>query len=427
MHEADETCVEESEQALLDGDTRFAPGTARSALRHKEFRSLFVWAWFSNIGTWMQQIVLAAFAYDLTGSSAFVGQLVFAQLGPVLFLGPIGGVIADLVDRRKLLLIVTFGQIVAAIGLAGVVAADDPSRELMFLAALASGIGFAVFAPAYSAMLPMLVGKEDLPGAIALNSTQMNASRVVGPAIGGLAFATIGPSWVFLANAASYLFVVWALVRVTLPTVPAGEPEPIRRKLLGGIRAARRDPVVGRSLVIITTFSFFSIVYVGMMPVLAADNLGIDEESIGYGIFYACFGLGAALGSIANGTVLASVPKPVLVRRGLLAYAAVVSVLALLGSAPPSYPAVMLVGATYFGMVTALNTMMQSRLLDHERGRVMALWMMGFGGTVAMANLVFGPIVDEIGMTPVMLFGAGVAVVLSRLVREPSSLPVAPA
>ena len=311
MHEADETCVEESEQALLEGDTRFASGTARSALRHKEFRSLFIWAWFSNIGTWMQQIVLAAFAYDLTGSSAFVGQLVFAQLGPVLFLGPIGGVIADLVDRRKLLLIVTFGQIVAAVGLAAVVATDDPSRELMFLAALASGIGFAIFAPAYSAMLPMLVGKEDLPGAIALNSTQMNASRVVGPAIGGIAFATIGPSWVFLANAASYLFVVWALVRVTLPTVPAGEPEPIRRKLLGGVRAARRDPVVGRSLVIITTFSFFSIVYVGMMPVLAADNLGIDEESIGYGIFYACFGLGAALGSIANGTVLSSVPKPV--------------------------------------------------------------------------------------------------------------------
>ena len=274
MHEADETCVEESEQALLEGDTRFASGTARSALRHKEFRSLFVWAWFSNIGTWMQQIVLAAFAYDLTGSSAFVGQLVFAQLGPVLFLGPIGGVIADLVDRRKLLLIVTFGQIVAAVGLAAVVATDDPSRELMFLAALASGVGFAIFAPAYSAMLPMLVGKEDLPGAIALNSTQMNASRVVGPAIGGIAFATIGPSWVFLANAASYLFVVWALVRVTLPTVPAGEPEPIRRKLLGGMRAARRDPVVGRSLVIITTFSFFSIVYVGMMPVLAADNLG---------------------------------------------------------------------------------------------------------------------------------------------------------
>jgi MFS family permease len=169
-----------------------------------------------------------------------------------------------------------------------------------------------------------------------------------------------------------------------------------------------------RALVTITVFSFFSIVYVGMMPVLAAENLGIDEDSIAYGIFYACFGLGAVVGSIANGTVLHGVSKSLLVRRGLVAYASAASVLALLRSAPPAYPVVLLVGATYFGMVTALNTAMQSRLVDHERGRVMALWMMGFGGTVSLANLAFGPIVDEIGMTPVMLAGAGVALALSR-------------
>jgi len=410
----DEPCREETSEVLLEGDTRFAPGTARSALSHPGFRTLFVGAWLSNIGSWMQQIVLAAFAYDLTESSTFVGQLVFAQLGPVLVLGLIGGVVADMVDRKKLLLVVTATQIAFAIALAAVAATDDPSRTLLFLTALGSGIGFALFMPAYSAMLPGLVGKADLPGAIALNSTQMNASRVVGPAIGGIAFATVGPSWVFLINAVSYLFVIAALLRVHLPTVPTGEPEPIRRKLTGGIRAARRDPVVGRALVTITVFSFFSIVYVGMMPVLAAENLGIDEDSIAYGIFYACFGLGAVVGSIANGTVLHGVSKSLLVRRGLVAYASAASVLALLRSAPPAYPVVLLVGATYFGMVTALNTAMQSRLVDHERGRVMALWMMGFGGTVSLANLAFGPIVDEIGMTPVMLAGAGVALALSR-------------
>lgn len=423
----DEPCREENEEALLEGDTRFAPGTARSALAHREFRTLFVGAWLSNIGSWMQQVVLAAFAYDLTGSSTFVGQLVFAQLGPVLVLGMIGGVVADMVDRKKLLLVVTVTQIGFALALAAVVASDNPSRGLMFLTALGSGIGMSLFMPAYSAMLPGLVGKDDLPGAIALNSTQMNASRVVGPAIGGVAFATVGPAWVFIGNAVSYVFVIAALLRVHLPTVPTGEPEPIRRKLTGGIRAARRDPVVGRALVTITVFSFFSIVYVGMMPVLAAENLGIDEDSIAYGIFYACFGLGAVVGSIANGTVLHGVSKSVLVRRGLVAYAVVVSVLALLRSAPPAYLAVLLVGATYFGMVTALNTAMQSRLVDHERGRVMALWMMGFGGTVSLANLVFGPVVDEIGMTPVMLAGAAVAVVLSRYADvEPADQAVSP-
>lgn len=409
----DAPCPEESTEALLDGDTRFAFGEELGALRNPVFRTLFLGAFLSNIGSWMQQIVLAAYAYDLTGSSAFVGQLVFAQLGPILLLGMVGGMVADLVDRRKLLLAITVFQIGFAAGLAVVVRADDPSQLTVFLVALGSGVANAMFMPAYNAMLPTLVGREHLPGAISLNSAQMNMSRVVGPAIGGIAFAVFGPSWVFGANAASYLFVVVALLRVHLPSMPIGEPEPIPKRLLGGIRVARRDRVVGRALLTITAFSFFCIVYVGQMPVLAADNLGLDEDSAAYGIFYACFGLGAVIGSIANGTLLARIPKAVLVRWGLVAYAAIVSVFALLRSPVPAYPVVILVGATYFGMVTALNTALQSRLADHERGRVMGLWMMGFGGTVAVANVAFGPIIDEIGMTPVTLFGAGVALLLA--------------
>jgi MFS family permease len=408
-----EATREESTEALLEGDTRFAPGTAGAALRQPVFRTLFIGAFLSNIGSWMQQIVLAAFAYHLTESPTYVGQIVFAQLGPVLVLGLVGGLVADLVDRRKLLLAVSAVQMAFAFALALVVAAEDPSRLVIFLVALGSGIANSLFMPAYSAMLPGLVGRENLPGAISLNSTQMNASRVIGPAIGGLAFSQVGAAWVFAANGVSFLFVIAALLRVNLPTVPTGEPEPILRRLTAGFRVARRDRVVGRSLVTITTFSFLCIVYVGMMPVLAAENLGLDEESLAYGIFYACFGLGAVVGSIANGTVLASTPKEVLVRRGLLAYAVAVAVFAVLRDPVPAYPVAVLVGATYFGMVTALNTALQSRLADHERGRVMAIWMMGFGGTVSVANIAFGPVVEAVGMTPVLLGGAVVAAVLA--------------
>jgi len=411
MHE--QACREESEEALLDGDTRFLPGTARAALANPVFRTVFIGAFLSNIGSWMQQIVLAAYAYDLTGSSTFVGQLVFAQLGPVLVLGLVGGLVADLVDRRHLLLVLTVIQMAFAAGLALVVSADDPSRAAIFLVALGSGVGNAMFMPAYSAMLPGLVGRENLPGAISLNSTQMNASRVIGPAVGGVAFASVGAAWVFAGNAVSFVFVIIALLRVRLPFVPPGDPEPIGRRLTGGFRVARRDRVVGRALITITAFSFFCIVFVGQMPVLAAENLGLDERSTAYGIFYACFGFGAVLGSIANGTVLAHVPKPVIVRWGLVTYAVIVSAFALLRSPGPAYPVVMLVGASYFGMVTALNTAFQSRLADHERGRAMALWMMGFAGTVSLANIAFGPLIDEVGMTPVTLGGAAVAVLLA--------------
>jgi predicted MFS family arabinose efflux permease len=149
------------------------------------------------------------------------------------------------------------------------------------------------------------------------------------------------------------------------------------------------------------------------MPVLAAENLGMEEKSAAYGVFYACFGIGGVLGSIANGTVLAHASKPAIVRRALVAYAAISAVFALLRSPIAAYPVVILVGATYFGMVTALNTTFQGRLADHERGRAMALWMMGFGGTVSLANIAFGPLIDEVGMTPVMLFGSGVALLLA--------------
>jgi MFS family permease len=409
----DEVRREASDEAVLEGDPRFRPGTARAALAHRLFRTLFIGAFLSSIGSWMQNVVLWAYAYDLTGSSTYVGQLVFAQLGPVLLLGIVGGTIADVVDRRKLLLVLAVGRIVSSFALAATVATDDPSRLAVFLVAFGSGSCNALFMPAYNATLPSLVGLRDLPGAISLNSTQMNASRVIGPAIGGVAFATIGASWVFLASGLSFLFVIAALLRVRLPLVPQGEAEPMWRRLTAGFRLARRDRVVGRALITITTFSFLCIVFVGMMPVLASENLGIEEDSVGYGIFYACFAVGAVVGSIANGTVLAQVDKAVIVRRGLLAYAAVLTVFALLRSPVAAFPVVIVVGAAYFGMVTALNTAFQSRLADNERGRAMALWMMSFGGTVAVANIVFGPVVDRVGMTPVMLGGAVVAAALA--------------
>jgi predicted MFS family arabinose efflux permease len=255
----------------------------------------------------------------------------------------------------------------------------------------------------------------------------MNLSRVIGPAIGGVTFAAFGPSWVFLGNAVSYLFVIAAIARLHLPA--AHMPEDIEeerglRRLTSGFRIARRDPVIGRALITIATFSSLCLLWVGQFPVFAAENLGLDEESLAYGLLYACFGLGAAVGSISIGTVFARTSKAVLVRQGLLAYAALLAVYALLRTPAPAYVVVVLLGAAYFGSITALNTAMQARLANHERGRVMALWMMGFGGMVSVANLVLAPLVDAVGMPPLMIFGALVAVWLARFadVRSPEEI-----
>ena len=205
-----------------------------------------------------------------------------------------------------------------SLGVALVVLSPHPSHVLLVVMVLLVGAGSAMFGPAYSAILPGLVGKEDLPGAISLNSAQMNASRVIGPVIGGVLYSAIGPAWVFAGNAATYLFVVAALMMVTLPAVPQIARHASRwRELTAGITVARQDKVIGRCLVTVFVFSLLALAFIGQMPVVAAHNLGIDlSKSADYGILYACFGAGALTGAISIGTVFAQTSKP-LARAGL--------------------------------------------------------------------------------------------------------------
>jgi len=406
--------IEEIEDAVVDGDRPLPSGTAISALRHRTFRTVFLGAFASNIGTWMQNVVLGAYAFDITHSSTFVGVVIFAQLGPALLLAMVGGLIADKVDRKKFLILLSLEQLIFSLALAWVVRAPSPSHVVLVLMVVAVGIGSAMFGPAYSAILPGLVSRADLPGAISLNSAQMNASRVIGPVIGGVTYHLVGPAWVFAGNAATYLFVVAALMAVSLPATPRATPHASTwRELTAGIATARRDRVVGRCLVTVFVFSLLALAFIGQMPVVAAHNLGIDPKSANYGLLYACFGTGALMGAISIGTVFARTSKPTIVRVCLVCYSLALTVFAVLRAALPAYFMVAVVGVFYFAFITALNTALQTRLDDAVRGRVMALWIMGFGGTVALGNLIIGPVVAAVGITPVLLFGAGVALLLA--------------
>jgi MFS family permease len=416
--------VEVIEDAVVDGDSPIASGTAISALRHRTFRIVFLGFFASNIGTWMQNVVLGAYAYDITHSSTFVGVVIFAQLGPALVFPMLGGFIADKVNRKRFLIILSLEQLVFSLGVAWVVRSPAPSHVLLVLMVVMVGVGSAMFGPAYSAILPGLVGREDLPGAISLNSAQMNGSRVIGPIIGGVLYPLVGPAWVFVGNAATYLFVVAALMMVTLPVLPAARQQASRwRELTAGITTARADRVVGRCLLTVFFFSLLALAFLGQMPVVAAHNLGIKPSSTNYGILYASFGTGALIGAISIGTVFSRTSKPLIVRVCLIGYSFSLAGFALLRVPLPAYFVVTVVGAFYFAFITALNTTLQTRLEDAVRGRVMALWIMGFGGTVGVGNLLIGPVVSALGITTVLLFGAGVALMLAWYadVRSPGT------
>lgn len=400
------------EDAMIDGDRTYTPGTARSAFRHTTFRTVYFGAFASNIGTWMQNVVLGALAYSLTKSAVFVGVMTAAQLGPLLAFSVIGGMLADAFDRKKVLILLSIQQAVFSILLALVTLPAEPNRILMVAVVFCIGVGNALYAPIFGAVVPILVPRRDIAGAISLNSVQMNASRVIGPAIGTFLYSSFGPSWVFVLNAVSFVAVILSLTRVTLPKPVASGGQGLHR-LLDGLRVARTDRVVGQCLVTIFVFSFVCLPFITQMPKIAGDHLGIAAKSSAYGILYGCFGLGAVVGALSIGTVFAGSSKARLTRVGLVAFAVMLAVFGSLRSAAPAYVAILLLGCVYFAVITSLSTVLQEDLDDAVRGKVMALWIMGFGGTVPFGGLLGGVFIDRVGIMPVLLVGSTVAVALA--------------
>ncbi len=406
--------ADDVEDALLEGDRTIEAGGARAALRYPVFRRVYFAALVSNIGSWMQTVILGAFVFNVTGSSTDVGLMTLAQLGPSFLLAPLGGMAADRFERRWVLVVVTLEQSAVALLIAWLTAARDPRIDALFVVALASGIGQAFYAPTYSALIPTLVDRQDLPGAVSLNSANMNLSRVIGPAIGGVLYAKVGVPWVFLGNAISYAALIAALVTVRLPVVQRSAQNGWRR-LLDGFAVARDDRVVGRCMGTMVVFSFFCLPIAVLMPGLAHDDLHIAENSVAYGLLYATFGAGAVVGALSIGTFLAGQALERVVRVGLGGFALSLTVFGLLRAPGPAYPAAFLLGLFYFATVTSLATVLQKRLTDAVRGRVMALWVMAFGGTVPLGAIVAGPLSARIGISTVVLGGAVVAAVLAFL------------
>lgn len=386
-----------------------------AAFAHRPFRRVFAGTFSSNIGTWMQNVILIALAYDLTDSSTFIGIVTFAQLGPMLFLSPIGGAIADRVNRRVLMITIAATQATLSALLAVVATSDDPNRAVLVAIVAGIGVGAALNAPTANAILPELVGRRDLQGAVALNSASMNASRVVGPILGGAAAAIGGAPFVFGINALTYGFVILAVGTAHADFSAKGRKgESPLKQLSGGFREARHDRVVGRVLFTIAVYSLCCLVFIYQMPRIAEEQFGL--EGWRYTVLFSTFGLGAFTGAVSMGTVLSGISRARMVRAGMLVFAAALATFALATTAWVGYPAAFVAGASYFVIVTALVTTLQLRVRDEVRGRVMGIWMMAWAGLVPVGGLLGGVLVDVVGMTPVLLAGAAVGLLLALTV-----------
>lgn len=372
---------------------------------------MFAGTFASNIGTWMQNISLIALAYALTRNAWFTGVITFAQLGPTLLISPFGGAIADRVDRRKIILSMSAVQMSMSLLLAVVAMADRPNRAVLVTVVTTIGVANAINGPTVNALLPELVPRPDLQPAIALNSVSMNSSRVIGPLLGGAVGSLFGPAAVFGVNGLTYLFVIWAVMTVDVDFSPKGVTQvgPLRQ-LAEGVRAAKDNPIIARVLVTIAVYSFFSLIFIYQMPLLAERHLGLSGWR--FNLLFASFALGAAGGALAMGSVLSHFERARMTRIALIVFAVALTIFGTTSSRPVAFITGFLAGATYFVAVTALSTTIQIAVDDSVRGRVMGLWMMAWAGLVPLGGLIAGPIIDALNISVVLVFGAVVALAL---------------
>jgi len=271
------------------------PRIAR-ALRHRDFRLFWAGNFLSNIGTWMQNVAQGWLVLQLTNSAFWLGVVGFAASFPILLFALIGGVIADHVNKRKLLMatqsaMMLFAFIMAALAYFKVITVHE-----IVLLALGTGIAMSLNTPSYQALMPQLVPREDLTNAIAINSAQFNMSRVLGPTIGGFAMALVGVAGNFFLNGLSFLAVLIALTRIKYVEPAVHQEGHLWEKMKQGFAYVFRHSAMSSLVLMVAIGSLLAIPYLTFVPYFARDVLGSDEP--GLGILMACSGAGAFLGAI---------------------------------------------------------------------------------------------------------------------------------
>jgi MFS family permease len=392
------------------------------ALASRNYRLYFAGQLVSLAGTWMQQIAMIWLAYRLSNSALVLGMVGFASQIPILFLGPFTGVLTDRFDRRRILLITQSTALVQALALAALTWLNWVSPNWLIVMAFVMGWINALDVPARQAFSVQLVdNRADLPNAVALNSLVMNAARFIGPALAGFAVASIGEAWCFVINACSYLAVILALLAIKAKSVEVAH-EPAGQALRQGFAYVRRHPDIRAHLLTVATISFLVTPYAVMMPVFSSEIFHGDSRTYGLLIGF------AGAGSLLAGVYLASRKDTrKLARRIGIAVIATGAALALFAVNPLlalAFPIVMCLGFFALLVVAGSNTLIQVRVEDAYRGRVMAIFSMAFLGIAPLGSFVVGSLAHYVGVQPTLL-GCGVTTVVVGLLarnrqRQPS-------
>ena len=383
----------------------FRTRTFRSLRRHHNYRLFFAGQVVSLAGSWMQNVALAWLVLSLSRSPLAVAMLLFCRFVPYTLFGLFAGSVVDRFDTRRLVIWTQFAAMLVSAALAAVTLTGTATLPVVYVLATLGGIAIVLDAPGRQSLTFEMVGRKELPNAVALNSGLLNASRVIGPALAGIIIAVAGVGLCFVVNTLSFLAVLAALLAMReeeLFPVAADRTVTLLRGTREGLGFAWRDPQVRAVLLVVTCVGLVGFNFNTLVPLLASDTLHVDARA--FGLLSAAFGLGAFAGALLTASLKRATFRAFTV--GLLGFSVLLLALAPVHEARLAGVILVGIGASFALFAANANALVQLAAPDHLRGRLVAVYLFAFVGFAPLGSLLSGSLV-QVGGTQLAFVVSG--------------------
>jgi MFS family permease len=376
------------------------------SLRHRDFAFFWTGNFLSNIGTWMQNLALGWLVLEITNSPFLLGLNGFLGSAPSLVFSLPGGAIADRLNRRNLMIITQTIMMVLALVLAVLTSFRIVRIQEILIISLLTGLASALNNPAYQAIVPDLVKREDLTNAVALNSAQFNMSRTIGPTLAGLTLGSLGAAGCFYLNTVSFLALIIALLAIRIPTRPVVEDASIWRTMVEGVRFVGRNQMIVLLLSVPAMLSWLGLPFVVLMPVFARDLLQVGPSGLGYLM------AGAGIGAVVSALTLAAQAHVKRRRQFIFGCAGTFSLglilLAVMTSFWWSFLLLIILGGTMVGALSLTNSTLQVTSPPEYRGRIMSMYNLAVIGISPLGSLQAGAVAEVWGVRTALAVGGAI-------------------
>lgn len=383
-----------------------------SSLSHRNYRLWFFGQMISLFGTWMQSTAQGYLLYQLTKSPIYLGYVGFASGIPTWLFTLFGGVTADRMSKRAMLLITQISMMILAFILATLTFLNLIQPWHILILAFCLGIANAFDAPARQSIIPEMVGKENLANAIALNSTMFNTATAVGPAIGGLIYAALGPGWCFTINGISFIAVIFALLLMHLNTPPKlPSTNSALNDLKEGLIYVAKHPIIRLLILNLATISLFGFGMIALIPAWAVNVL--KGDSVTNGLLLSARGIGALIGALMIASLGSIKFRGKLLAIGSIVMPVFMMIFSLLKWIPLSLITLGIAGWGWMVTLNLSNVIVQTTVQDELRGRVMGVYTLTFFGLMPMGSLISGAIASRLGEPTTVMMSAFILLVFS--------------